>query len=373
VVQAPTQPPQAERLDVAIKTLDPGLGAHGGYEEGVYPEVRKAEARFIPVQLKKSLEASGQWGRVWVTPAATHAADLTVEGTILDSNWDGLALDIKVFDASGRVWLAKTYKSAINDSAYSTGPAGGGDPHQSLYNTIANDMLEVRNRLGSRELGRVRDISQMKFALVLAPDYFADYLTEKGDGTVVLNRLPARDDPMLLRVEKIREREHKLLDTVNLNYARFSRDMEVPYRSWQQAAVQEGRAYRDLKRQGMWHKLLGAAAVLGAIAAEAGGAGRNTAGLRSLAIFGGAMAFKSGLDKDAEARIHTDAIMELGASLEAEVAPLTVEVEGQTRELTGSAEAQYREWQRLLREIYISEVGFAAAGKATRNAPSAGY
>jgi hypothetical protein len=50
------------------------------------------------------------------------------------------------------------------------------------------------------------------------------------------------------------------------------------------------------------------------------------------------------VDKDAEARIHTDAIMELSVSLEVEVAPLTVEVARQTRELTGSAEAQYREW-----------------------------
>ena len=34
-----------------------------------------------------------------------------------------------------------------------------------------------------------------------------------------------------------------------------------------------------------------------------------------------------------------------------------VEVEGQTRRLTGTAEERYEEWRRLLREIYSGETG----------------
>jgi hypothetical protein len=34
-----------------------------------------------------------------------------------------------------------------------------------------------------------------------------------------------------------------------------------------------------------------------------------------------------------------------------------IEVEGQTRRLTGTAEEKYREWRRLLREIYSRETG----------------
>ena len=37
--------------------------------------------------------------------------------------------------------------------------------------------------------------------------------------------------------------------------------------------------------------------------------------------------------------------------------PLVVEVEGQTRRLTGSAEEKYREWRKILREIYAAETG----------------
>ena len=38
--------------------------------------------------------------------------------------------------------------------------------------------------------------------------------------------------------------------------------------------------------------------------------------------------------------------------------PLVVEVEGESRRLTGTAEAQYEGWRKLLREIYQAETGF---------------
>jgi hypothetical protein len=55
--------------------------------------------------------------------------------------------------------------------------------------------------------------------------------------------------------------------------------------------------------------------------------------------------------------LHKDSIRELGQSFDAEAQPLVVEVEGQTRRLTGSAEQKYQEWRRILREIYATETG----------------
>ena len=55
--------------------------------------------------------------------------------------------------------------------------------------------------------------------------------------------------------------------------------------------------------------------------------------------------------------MHKESIRELGESFDSEVEPLVVEVEGQTRRLTGSAEERYREWRRILREIYAVETG----------------
>jgi len=38
---------------------------------------------------------------------------------------------------------------------------------------------------------------------------------------------------------------------------------------------------------------------------------------------------------------------------------MVVTVKGQTRRLTGTAEAQYEQWRRLLHEIYEAETGLA--------------
>jgi hypothetical protein len=74
-------------------------------------------------------------------------------------------------------------------------------------------------------------------------------------------------------------------------------------------------------------------------------------------IVGGAYALKTGFDKDSETTIHREAIEELGESFSAETRPLVVEVEGETHELTGSAEVQYGKWRDLLKRIYEAETG----------------
>ena len=63
-----------------------------------------------------------------------------------------------------------------------------------------------------------------------------------------------------------------------------------------------------------------------------------------------------------------DALRELGASFGADVQPVVVEVEGRTVELNGSAEEQYQEWRRLLREIFAAETGFSPAAPTTETA-----
>ena len=77
----------------------------------------------------------------------------------------------------------------------------------------------------------------------------------------------------------------------------------------------------------------------------------------------------SGIKKYADARVHADALKELTQSFQAEVAPQVVEVEGHTLRLTGTAEDQYREWRKLLKQLYLEETG-AAAASAPAAAPA---
>jgi hypothetical protein len=76
---------------------------------------------------------------------------------------------------------------------------------------------------------------------------------------------------------------------------------------------------------------------------------------------GGIAAVLSGIKKYADARTHADALKELTLSFQSEVAPQVVEVEGHTLRLTGTAEDQYREWRKLLKQLYLEETGAAAA------------
>ncbi|MDH3901235.1 MAG: hypothetical protein OEU51_09345, partial [Gammaproteobacteria bacterium] len=98
-------------------------------------------------------------------------------------------------------------------------------------------------------------------------------------------------------------------------------------------------------------------------AIEATGNGNSATGsvLRDTMVLGGVYAIKTGFDKDSETEIHRDAIEELGQSFASEAQPLVVDVEGETHELTGSAEVQYTRWRGLLKQIYTTETGLPGA------------
>ncbi|MBL8197538.1 MAG: hypothetical protein JNJ67_01265, partial [Chromatiales bacterium] len=88
LVRAAAEVPDIERLDVGIILFDPGTSADSLADEKklIFPEVRQAEARYMPYQLKTTLESSGYWGSVWVVPQRSDAVDLTVTGRIDLSN-----------------------------------------------------------------------------------------------------------------------------------------------------------------------------------------------------------------------------------------------------------------------------------------------
>jgi hypothetical protein len=170
-------------------------------------------------------------------------------------------------------------------------------------------------------------------------------------------RLPSDDDPMLQRMDRIRERDYALLDTINEHYSLFADNMSEPYTNWRRYSYSELEAKDEARRSALTRKLLGAAAIVGGLVV---GAEANTyAGQAAAtgAIFGGAYAVKSGFDKGAEVKMHSDSLKQLGESFQSEVQPMVVEVEGRTLQLKGTAEEQYHEWRRLLKELYENETG----------------
>jgi hypothetical protein len=353
--------PEAQLLDVWVEIFNPGtLPKDEEDAAGLSMDIREAEARYFPEQLRATMERTGYWGAVRLVPRNTAGSELLVSGTIIESDGENLELEISARDATGKEWFRRTYSKEVDYTQYLRIDREGEDVFQPLYNTIANDLAKLRAKLERGEITEIRRVASLRFASDLAPDAFDGYLEQNGE-RFNLARLPAADDPMYQRVQAIRDRDFLLIDTLNGHFDNFTREMEQPYTDWRRARSEEAAKLRALEREAMKRKLLGVAAIIGAIAIEASGNG-NRAGssvARDVLILGGAYTFKTGMDKSSETGIHRDAIIELDESFSVEARPLVVEVEGETHELTGSAEMQYVKWRALLKRIYESETGFA--------------
>lgn len=359
-IQASQEIPAEQLLDVGVKLFDPNVPEDEKVleREHIFPEVRKAEARYIPMQIRNTLEGTGHWGQVRVMPEDADALDVYVSGVIVESSGQRLNLQVTVSDATGRTWFRKTYEQSADTRSYKDTRSAPRDPFQNLYSNLANDMLAYRQQLQAADLENIRRVAKLRFASDLAPYAFESYLSkDKKKGVYQVMRLPASDDPLMVRMDRIRERDYSLLDTINEHYSVFTDNMAEPYTNWRRYSYDELEAKDEAARSALTRKLLGAAAIVGGlmIGNETGSyAGRAAA---TGAIFGGAYAVKSGFDKGAEVKMHSDSLRQLGDSFQAEVQPMVVEVEGRTLQLRGTAEEQFREWRQLLKELYENETG----------------
>ena len=345
---------EEQLLDVGILIFDPNLPEED--QEFIFPEIRKAEARYIPYHLKATLEDTGFWGGVWVLPEKSEAMDLIVGGRIEVSNGLKVAVRIGVWDITGREWMNKVYETTVSRSAYSQQRDYSQDPYQSFYNKIANDLLNIRNSLSSPELRRISEIGDLRFAAELVPGVYSDYLMQDEKDIFSARRLPSENDEMMGRIQNVKEREFVLVDTLNEYYAKLYQDISVPYENWRKLSREEMLTYEDLKRSALKRQLLGAAAILGAIAYE--GNSQTSSYAKQAALYGGIEVIKSGFGMSAEAKVHKESLKELGTSFDTQAKPLIIEIEGQTLRLTGTAQEKFLEWRKLLKQIYTEETGF---------------
>jgi hypothetical protein len=377
-VQAKADIPEAELLDVGIRAFDPGVPAELANDEErlakkrIYPEIRQAESRFIATMIRGTLEQSAQWGAVRVVPDNAEFVDVIVVGKIVESNGARLKLDVTATDSTGRVWFAdKRYESPADLGSYKTdGALRARDPFQNVYSSIANDMVAVRDKLAAEERREIRRVTELRFASDLAPEAMGGYLAKNSHGLTTVARLPADNDPIGDRIERIRERDGAVIDTVDGYYANFAEQMRDSYGSWRRTSFEEIEKEERLRQQARTRTILGAAAVLASVfvPGQCQSTDYNCRRLenatRTAGALGGTAAVLSGLKKFADARNAEQAVKELAESFQAEVAPQVVDVEGRTLRLTGTAEEQYREWRKLLRALHMEETGGVTAAPA---------
>lgn len=359
IIQDSQDVPEDLLLDVGVAVFDPGIDEIDKRdEETTNHEIRVAESRYAPFLLAETLQRSANWGIVRLMPNNESPMDVIINGTILQSDGEAMQIRIEVTDSRGRQWYTKVYSELISQFSYEPSQRQKADPFQVIYNKISNDLLEYRKRnLTNQQIVEIRTISELLFARRFSPDVFDAYLATNRQGNLVITSLPAETDPVLERVRDIRERDFMFIDTVQDYYATYVRQMRLPYDTWRALSYDETIELRELRASANRRFVAGAAAVLGGLAAATSGGNYATQTGGAVGVGAGAYLIKSGFDKRAEAKLHSDALQELGESLENEVAPRVFSLDDRTITLTGSVEEQYAQWKEVLADIYASEVG----------------
>lgn len=369
LVRAPQSVPEHELLDVGVVVFDPGVPSGDVAPEvkeklmdaGAFVQVRRAESLYLAVQLRNTLEDSGQWASVWVTPLRTTAADLDVTAKILRSDGAILRLHAKASDATGRVWIDKDYEIETAAGAYDRQRFQGLDAYQDVFNEIANDLAAVEQQLGA-ETSEIRRVAALRYAGDLSPRAFGPYVATDKRGRHVLNRLPATGDPIFDRTQQVRQREQVFMDTLNDHYTAFANEAETPYDGWRQAAREEAIAIHEQQRSARWSTGLGIASMIASVlyGGSSGGSSFADRFLRDSLMYMGMDLMQTGAERRRDTSLHIAALEELSSSFDGEVQPLVVEINGTQHRLTGTAEAQYEEWRELLERMLDSEAGTGA-------------
>jgi hypothetical protein len=393
LVQPASEIAENNLLGIRIHTLKPGELPEADKALGMSLEIRRAEGYFIAVKLKDTLQRSGHWGPVRVVPANSNQGEVVVSGEILESDGEFLELSISVRDATGKEWFSKEYSGVVNDQMY-TQTRQNGDVFQFVYNEISNDIAAYRAKLASAEIATVRQVEELKLASTFAPSIFSSYLKETepespdtsdvfsrllasvktSDATTeakpryVVARLPSEDDPNYLRVQRIRAREHQLIDILDQQYDGLSKNISDAYTQWRISRLTEMNSVREIERlenERTTKAIVGGIAGVGLIILGAQSNNNSCPGCGAVGVAAGGLILAKSIEAAIEANgtakadmeIHKRSLEELGQSLATEVTPIVIEVEGSTVELKGSADAKFSQWRNIMEKLHEREIG----------------
>ena len=315
---------EASRLNVSIQTLDGGVTPRSSIYVAA-SQVREVERSYLPYLLKETLDRSGFWGAVRVLPKQDPTAEINVTGSIIESNGTKLSLRVRVTTSTGKVWVDNIYSGQADRTDYLTDPDYADDTFKGIYSRIANDMSLQLLALSDSQLQKIVDATLMRYGLDLSPDFFSRYIESSG-GDYIVTALPAREDPMMQNLIRIRDAEYIFTDSVDSYYEKLFRTVGPTYAWW--------RFYS--------FELIDGNERLASIDATRGATKGSWYGIeRSYKTF-------------KEAKMNQDALRELNESFERETFTTTAEVSGRIFLLNGSLEDQYDKWRRILQSMYES-------------------
>jgi hypothetical protein len=317
-------------LNVSISVFDPGVPDDRALHRDlqIFPRIREVEAKFLPFVLRETLVGSGDWGAVRVVTEPDSAAELEISGSIIHSDGERLELRVRAVDATGREWFDRSFASPLAQDAN----ASGTDTEfrrPALYDEIADTLLATRDRLDNRALARVVETSLLRYATELAPSAFGQYVSEGDNGMFSIERLPARNDPMLDRIERIRLTEYVITDTVDAKFRELHDEISSTYALW-----------REYRQKSLEYDRQNA---------------RYAEETRSDAPRGSYEAIKNLYDNYKWDRVTAQEQDRLAIAFNNEVGPVVEAMEARIGELEAWVDAKYAEWHKLLEELFEVE------------------
>ncbi len=355
--------PNRPRLDVVIPVFDPGVPDKGieYSEEGVWPELRRAEAVRFAYKMKEALENTGAFGAVRVTPDETASGDLYLLGKINESTAEDVEIEMEVVDITGKRWLYQSVDHDVDISFYKDIRNSDKDAYDPLFEKAAEELVKELSFHDIASLTELKRVSELRFGASFVEEAFVEYLNKEGN-TYSLNSFPSDDDPMLVRTKAIRVRDQLYVDGLQDHYRAFAEEMESSYRVWQEQTLVEIEARSAARKEAAGQAVAGVALVGLAILAAVAGANSDSIGAeaagQTAGIVGGA--FGAGLllesfQTSKQTSVHAEALEELGQSIDSDLAPKVVAYEQKNVELTGSAKEQFAQWRAFLKRIYLEE------------------
>ncbi|MDJ0841485.1 MAG: hypothetical protein QNK37_33565 [Acidobacteriota bacterium] len=340
--------PEQGLLDVMISVFDPGLpeGDENAKEDkGVFAWVRRSEARTIPVELMETLQATGRWGMVRIVPGNHAYSEVKVTGKIRYASGFRIFLSIRAVDATGKLWLAGSYRSKADPKVFGGGKDGS--PYQILYDRIARDLGNALQNQSAKHLERIRRVSRLRFAAELAPEVFEPYLKirKRGKRTVYrVARLPAENDPFFDRVLEMQDRDKMFLDTLTNWYKVYRVRAEPYYTEWLwQSRYEEMNRFRGGRLASLPSPPKVDSPKIGS---------RDMYWMPRNVVSHDGLIRRWEIEKQALANLK-----DLARALSVQMEPMQIELEGRTVKLIGTAEARYAAWRKLLTEMFYLQTG----------------
>jgi hypothetical protein len=305
------------RLDVGISVNTKVRNKSGTDMEAAF---RETEALLIGQRLRGELERNDDWGVIRLFPEPSVIPQLTVQLSILASDGRELVVETLVRAVTGETMWSSVYRDISVNDDYTDDKT---DPFADLYVTMVNDIVHSVSSAPHEET-YLRTLSSLRYASELVPEAFPDYLGQEG-GLYIVRREPSREDPMLIRLNRLQDYELLFVDTIDEQLANVSREVSDAYYLWMKSS-KEQLDWLDLRRE----------------------RGVSAETLRNESTFTRLQAVYAA---HRSLKIHEQELFELVLELENETRATAVYADEQVFKLSGTLEQQYQEWRATLRRI----------------------